>query len=93
MARTAPAVGLLLGRLPRVHAACCMPSAPRRRPHSRCPHRPCAQMYGFGLVSCVVDNANSAVRAQLGGAQGWATVSLEQLLGEHQKRAAGKPGK
>lgn len=46
-------------------------------------------MYGFGLVSCVVDNANSVVQAQLGGTQGWATVSLEQLLGEHRKRAAG----
>ncbi|PRW56706.1 septin and tuftelin-interacting 1-like protein 1 [Chlorella sorokiniana] len=51
------------------------------------------QMYGFGLVSCVVDNANSTVKAQLGGSTGWATVSLEQLLAEHQKRAAAKPGK
>ncbi|KAI7842892.1 hypothetical protein COHA_003404 [Chlorella ohadii] len=51
------------------------------------------QMYGFGLVSCVVDNANSIVKAQLGGSTGWATVSLEQLLAEHQKRAAAKPGK
>lgn len=51
------------------------------------------QMYGFGLVSCAVDNANSTVKAQLGGSTGWATVSLEQLLAEHQKRAAAKPGK
>lgn len=57
------------------------------------PPSPCAQMYGFGLVSCVVDNANSTVKAQLGGSTGWATVSLEQLLAEHQKRAAAKPGK
>lgn len=46
------------------------------------------QMYGFGLVSCVVDNAQNLVKAQLGGAQGWATVSLEQLLAEHEQRAA-----
>ena len=43
-------------------------------------------MYGFGLVSCVVDNSQHLVKAQLGGEQGWATVSLEQLLAEHQKR-------
>ncbi len=57
------------------------------------PCSPHTQMYGFGLVSCVVDNANSTVKAQLGGSTGWATVSLEQLLAEHQKRAAAKPGK
>ncbi|EFN58159.1 hypothetical protein CHLNCDRAFT_50559 [Chlorella variabilis] len=52
------------------------------------------QMYGFGLVSCVVDNAQSLVKAQLGD-QGWATVSLEQLLQEHERRqkAKAKPAK
>lgn len=51
---------------------------------------PALQMYGFGLVSCVVDNAASTLRAQMGADQGWATVSLEQLLQEHQRRAAAK---
>lgn len=46
------------------------------------------QVYGFGLVSCVVDNAASRLQAQLGGGRGWATVSLEQLLEEHRRRAA-----
>ena len=46
------------------------------------------QVYAFGLVSCVIDNAQSALRAQLGGA--WATASLEQLLEEHQRRMAAR---
>jgi hypothetical protein len=46
-------------------------------------------VYGFGLVSCVVDNSQSVVRAQLGDA-GWTTVSLEQLVGEHERRAAAR---
>jgi hypothetical protein len=48
-------------------------------------------MYGFGLVSCVVDNAQGLVKAQLGDA-GWAIVSLEQLLQEHERRARAKSG-
>ena len=38
-------------------------------------------------MSCVVDNSQHLVKAQLGDA-GWATVSLEQLLQEHQRRVA-----
>lgn len=85
------AAPLLWGRLPRPAPVRCLRLTLRSAPHSSCCRRPppcAAQMYGFGLVSCVVDNANSVVKAQLGGSQGWATVSLEQLLGEHQKRAA-----
>lgn len=48
------------------------------------------QVYGFGLVSCTIDNAQSVLRAQMGADAGWATVSLEQLLAEHQRRAAAK---
>ncbi|KAL4858605.1 Septin and tuftelin-interacting protein 1 [Chlorella vulgaris] len=47
------------------------------------------QMYGFGLVSCVVDNAKSSVQAQMGDL-GWTTVSLEQLQQEHERRSAAK---
>jgi hypothetical protein len=46
-------------------------------------------MYGFGLVSCVVDNAKSSVQAQMGDL-GWTTVSLEQLQQEHERRSAAK---
>lgn len=49
----------------------------------------CVQMYGFGLVSCVVDNAKSSVQAQMGDL-GWTTVSLEQLQQEHERRLAAK---
>lgn len=48
---------------------------------------PLPQVYAFGRVSCVVDNAAHAVLAQLGPA-GWASVSLEQLLAEHERRGA-----
>ena len=55
-------------------------------------------MYGFGLVSCVVDNAHNIVKAQLGGEApggaagggGWANVSMEQLLQEHERRLAAR---
>ncbi|GAB4821104.1 hypothetical protein N2152v2_008150 [Parachlorella kessleri] len=48
------------------------------------------QVYAFGTVSCVVDNAQNLVRAQLGDK--WASVSLEQLHDEHQRRAQAKAG-
>lgn len=65
---------------------------PAQRPTARPAPLPLSrrrkQMYGFGLVSCVVDNAQNVVKAQLGSDRGWATVSLEQLLAEHERRAA-----
>lgn len=73
----------------------CKPLLPRRSPthhprwHSLSDPSAPPQVYGFGLVSCVVDNSQSVVRAQLGDA-GWTTVSLEQLLGEHERRAAAR---
>lgn len=42
------------------------------------------QIYSFGGVSCVVDNAQNLVRAQLG--ERWQTVSLEELFDEQQRR-------
>ena len=47
-------------------------------------------MYGFGLVSCVVDNSHNVVQAQLGDPLGWAPVSLEQLVQEHERRLAAR---
>ena len=51
------------------------------------------QVYSFGGVSCTLDNAASAVRAQLGGGAGWAPVSLEALLAEHRRREAQRGAK
>jgi hypothetical protein len=48
------------------------------------------QVYSFGNVSCVVDNSQNLVRAQIGNQ--WLTVSLEQLVEEHERRAAAKGG-
>ena len=65
-----------------------------RFPSPALPSPALPQMYGFGLVSCVVDNAQRTVKAQMstsGGADaGWTNVSLEQLQAENQRRAAAK---
>lgn len=42
------------------------------------------QVYGFGGVSCVVDNAAGVLRAHIGGQ--WVLTSLEQLLSEARRR-------
>ena len=44
-------------------------------------------MYGFGLVSIVLDNMHNSVRAQQGDGR-WAPTTLEELMMEHIKRAA-----
>ena len=47
--------------------------------------RCCAlQVYGFGGVSCVVDNAAGVLRAHIGGQ--WVLTPLEQLLAEARRR-------
>lgn len=53
---------------------------------------PLLQVYAFGRVSCAVDNAQNAVLAQMGAAQGWNSVSLEQLLAEHERRVSAGGG-
>ena len=70
----------------------CVPSAPPiQRPTDLTPALShCAQVYAFGTVSCVVDNAQNLVRAQLGSDHRWQTVSLEELYAEHERRTAAR---
>lgn len=44
------------------------------------------QVFHFGRVSCVVDNARSVVRAQMGPARTWEAASMEGMLQEHRQR-------
>lgn len=46
------------------------------------------QVYHFGLVSCVVDNSHSMIRALVG--ERWQPTSMEGLVQEHTKRLAVK---
>ncbi|KAK9819736.1 hypothetical protein WJX72_001760 [[Myrmecia] bisecta] len=46
------------------------------------------QVYAFGTVSIVMDNAQNLIRAQLGDR--WAAVALERLVEEHRTRSARK---
>ena len=50
------------------------------------------QVYGFGLVSIVMDNTAKSIRAQMGDGR-WAPTTLEDLVKEHATRAAQRPGR
>lgn len=45
------------------------------------------QVYGFGLVSVILDNTHNVVKAQLAEGK-WAPTTLEELVSEHKRRAA-----
>lgn len=44
------------------------------------------QVYHFGHVSCVVDTAHEAIRAQVGPERRWEAASMEGLLQENERR-------
>jgi len=48
------------------------------------------QVYGFGLVSIILDTSHNIVKAQMRDGL-WSSTTLEELVEENRTRAAKKP--